>query len=124
MKRQRNPCPHRMSLIYFRGDRILVLGEFDFLALEIPVDNRWRILAVLVVARLVMGMQFESVGALGPLLKAEGLDYGQLGILVGAYLAPGLLVALPGGMAVQRFGERTAILICLLLMTLGAALDL
>lgn len=88
------------------------------------MGDKWPILAVLVLARLVMGVQFESIGALGPLLKAQGLDYGRLGILVGAYLAPGFLVALPGGVAVQRLGERTALLLCLLLMAVGGTLDL
>ena len=70
-----------------------------------------------------MGMQFESVGALGPLLRAEGLDYARLGILVGAYLAPSVLVALPGGMVVQRLGERTTLLLCAALMFAGALVD-
>lgn len=71
-----------------------------------------------------MGMQFESVGALGPLLRAEGLDYARLGILVGAYLAPSVLVALPGGIVVQRLGERTTLLLCAALMFAGAVVDL
>lgn len=70
-----------------------------------------------------MGMQFESVGALGPLLRAEGLDYARLGILVGAYLAPSVLVALPGGIVVQRLGERTTLLLCAALMFAGAVVD-
>jgi predicted MFS family arabinose efflux permease len=79
--------------------------------------------ALLFIARCVMGMQFESVGALGPLLRAEGLDYAQLGLLVGAYLAPSVLVALPGGILVQRLGERTTLLLCAALMFAGAVVD-
>ncbi len=91
---------------------------------EAPVESKWRILALLFTARCVMGMQFESVGALGPLLRAEGLDYARLGILVGAYLAPSVLVALPGGIVVQRLGERTTLLLCAALMFAGAVVDL
>ena len=87
------------------------------------MESKWRILAVLFTARCVMGMQFESVGALGPLLRAEGLDYAGLGILVGAYLAPSVLVALPGGIVVQRLGERTTLLLCAALMFAGALVD-
>ena len=87
------------------------------------MSDKWRLLALLFLARCVMGAQFESVGALGPLLKAEGIDYRQLGILIGAYLAPGLLVALPGGVLVQRLGDRTTILLCLLMMALGSLLE-
>lgn len=88
------------------------------------MESKWRILALLFTARCVMGMQFESVGALGPLLRAEGLDYARLGILVGAYLAPSVLVALPGGIVVQRLGERTTLLLCAALMFAGAIVDL
>ena len=88
------------------------------------MELKWRILALLFTARCVMGMQFESVGALGPLLRAEGLDYARLGILVGAYLAPSVLVALPGGIVVQRLGERTTLLLCAALMFAGAVVDL
>jgi MFS family permease len=79
---------------------------------------------LLFLARCVMGVQFESIGALGPLLKLEGFDYGQLGILIGAYLAPGFLVALPGGLLMQKIGDRSTILLCLLLMAAGALLEL
>lgn len=87
-------------------------------------DNRWIVLALLFLGRCLMGLQFESVGALGPLLKAQGFDYAQLGILIGLYLAPGFLVSLPGGVAIQKLGERTTILLCLVLMASGAALEL
>jgi hypothetical protein len=40
--------------------------------------DKWLILALLFSGRCLMGLQFESVGALGPLLKAEGVDYGQM----------------------------------------------
>ena len=62
--------------------------------------------------------------ALGPLLRAEGLDYARLGILVGADPAPSVLVALPGGIVVQRLGERTTLLLCAALMFAGAVVDL
>jgi predicted MFS family arabinose efflux permease len=85
---------------------------------------RWRILALLFLARCVMGIQFGSVGALGPLLRNEGIDYGQIGILIGAYLAPGVLVALPGGMLARRAGEKTVTLLCLTIMAAGSLLEL
>jgi predicted MFS family arabinose efflux permease len=92
--------------------------------LEASVSDKWRILILLFLARCVMGLQFESIGALGPLLRTEGFDYRQLGILIGAYLAPGLLVALAGGVVVQKLGERSTILICLTLMATGGLLEL
>lgn len=88
------------------------------------MSDRWRVLVLLFLARCVMGIQFESIGALGPLLRAEGFDYGQLGTLIGAYLAPGLIVALPGGVVLQKIGERPTILFCLLLMAVGGLIEL
>jgi hypothetical protein len=35
-----------------------------------------------------MAVQFESIGALGPLLKAQGINLSQLGLLIGLYLRP------------------------------------
>jgi MFS family permease len=89
------------------------------------MSGRWRVLMLLFLARCAMAAQFESIGALGPLLKAEGIDLSQLGLLIGLYLAPGVLFALPGGIVIQRIGEKKTLLLCLLLMTIGGmfALD-
>lgn len=71
-----------------------------------------------------MGIQFGSVGALGPLLRNDGIDYGQIGILIGAYLAPGVIVALPGGVLARRAGDKTVTLLCLAIMAAGSLLEL
>ncbi len=71
-----------------------------------------------------MAVQFESIGALGPLLKAQGINLSQLGLLIGLYLAPGVLLALPGGVIIQRIGEKNSLLLCLLLMTFGGIVGL
>ena len=47
-----------------------------------------------------MAVQSACVGALGPALLADrdlGLGYAGLGMLIGAYMLPGVLVALPAG---------------------------
>jgi predicted MFS family arabinose efflux permease len=88
------------------------------------LSAKWRILALLFFARCAMAAQFESVGAISPLLKAQGLTFSQLGILIGTYLAPGVVFALPGGVIIQRFGEKKTLLVCLALMTVGGVLAL
>jgi predicted MFS family arabinose efflux permease len=88
------------------------------------MGTRWKALLLLFCARCAMSSQFESIGALGPLLKAQGVDYGELGILIGMYLAPGVIFALPGGILIQRIGDKSALLLCLLLMTAGGVLAL
>jgi MFS family permease len=85
-----------------------------------PVVSRWLILAVLFVARTAMGFQFQSIGALGPALVDDlAIDFALLGTLVGLYLLPGVVFALPGGLLGQRFGDRRITVLALALMTLG-----
>ncbi len=83
--------------------------------------ERWGLVAALALARAAFGFQFQSAATLGPeLTQAFGLDYASLGTLIGLYLAPGIFVALPGGLLGRRFGERYVLGGGLLLMTVGA----
>ena len=45
-----------------------------------------------------------------------------LGLLIGLYMLPGIVIALPGGMLGQRFGAKRVVLVGLALMTIGGAL--
>ena len=54
---------------------------------------KWIVLAVLFAARAAIGFQFQSVGSATPALMADlALDYAALGLLLGAYLLPGVVV--------------------------------
>lgn len=87
------------------------------------VRNRWLILAVLFLARTAMGFQFQSVAALSPFLVTElGIDYIRLGLLISSYLLPGIVIAYPGGFLGQRFGDKRAAVLGLMLMTCGGVL--
>jgi predicted MFS family arabinose efflux permease len=83
------------------------------------------ILGVLFSARAATGFQFQSVGSSAKMLmEALGVDYAQIGMLLGAYLLPGVIVALPAGLLGQRFQEKTLGLAGLALMVIsGAALS-
>src|SRR6185503_16228959 len=79
---------------------------------EPRMANRWGILAALSFARVGMGFQFQTVAATAPLLSDRlGFDRAQIGWLIGLYLLPGVLVALPGGMLGARFGDKRMALI-------------
>ena len=83
-------------------------------------NERWAVLSLLVAVRTSMGFQFQSVAAVSPLMTADlGISYAELGILIGAYLLPGLVVALPGGWLAARLGDRRIVLAGLALMALG-----
>jgi predicted MFS family arabinose efflux permease len=72
--------------------------------------------------RVAVTIQAQSVGALGPALLVDpGLElgYSGLGILIGAYSLPGILVALPSGWLAARLGERRMVLAGLALSVTG-----
>ncbi len=84
------------------------------------MNQRWWCLGALTLARAAMGFQFQAVAAVGPLLAGSlGLDKGQLGWLVGLYLLPGAVIALPGGLLGRRFGDKRLVLVGLALMGIG-----
>ncbi|PWJ16218.1 CynX/NimT family MFS transporter [Jannaschia seohaensis] len=85
--------------------------------------NRWAILGVLFVARMAMAFQFQSVAALSPLmLEVYGLTLVDIGLLIGLYLAPGIVVAIPGGVLAARIGDKRIVGWSLVLMLAGGAL--
>jgi predicted MFS family arabinose efflux permease len=87
------------------------------------IRNRWLMLAVLFLVRTAMAVQFQSVGALGPILAQDlALDYAAIGTLIGLYMLPGVVIALPGGVLMQRFGATTIALVGLAAMAAGGAL--
>jgi MFS family permease len=67
-----------------------------------------------------MAMQFQSVAPVAPLLIADlTLSYTQIGLLIGLYLLPGTVLALPGGLLGERFGNRRVVLWALAFMVGG-----
>lgn len=91
--------------------------------MEEPASNRWFVLAVLFAARVTMAFQFQAVAALSPVyMTAFGVELSDIGFLIGLYLAPGLIFALPGGAIGRRFGDRRVIAFGMVLMLIGAAI--
>jgi MFS family permease len=87
------------------------------------VPARWRMLFVLFLARTAMAYQFQTVASDGPfLIEALGIGYAELGTLIGLFMLPGIVLALPGGMLGQRFGAKRVTLIGLGLMVVGGIL--
>jgi MFS family permease len=83
--------------------------------------SRWGILAVLFAVRATMAFQFQSIAAVAPLLGSEfGASLADIGVLIGLYFAPGIVLALPGGAIGQRFGDKTTVVGALLMMLAGS----
>ena len=80
-------------------------------------------LAVLFVLRATIAFQFQSVAAVGPVLGREfGIGIAELGVLIGLYFAPGVLLAVPGGALGSRLGDKRTVLAGVGLMIAGACL--
>ena len=85
------------------------------------MDRRWILVAAVSLARVAFGYQFQTLASLGPELLARfGLGYASLGGLIGLYMAPGILVALPGGLLGRRHGEGAVVGGGIALMGLGS----
>lgn len=86
------------------------------------MPNRWVMLLVLFIARTAMGFQFQSVASVSPLLVRDlAIDLALFGSLIGAWMLPGAVMAIPGGMLGGRFGDKRVALFGLVLMVIGSA---
>jgi len=87
------------------------------------MNNRWPVLAVLFLARTAMGFQFQSVASLSSFVITDlGIDYTKLGLLIGFYLLPGVLIAYPSGLLGRRFGDKRIAVLGMTLMVVGGML--
>src|SRR5215813_11834539 len=87
------------------------------------LSSRWTMLLVLFLARTAMGFQFQSVASVSPLLVRDlAMDLALLGTLIGAWMLPGAVIAIPSGVLGGRFGDKRVALFGLLLMVIGSAL--
>lgn len=78
-------------------------------------------LAVIFTARLTMAFQFQSIASVATFIVDDlHVSYAQVGLLMGLYMIPGVLIALPGGWLVQRFSALAVASGGLALMMAGA----
>jgi cyanate permease len=89
----------------------------------LTLPTRWRMLLVLFLARTSMAYQFQTVPSAGPsLIDNLGLGFTQLGTLIGLYMLPGIVLALPGGLLARRLGSERMVLSGLAFMVLGGVM--
>lgn len=78
-------------------------------------------LAAVFAVRAALGALFQAPGAAGPVLVPEfDMDWTGFGTLVGLFWLPGLVLALPLGLAARRLGDRDGVLLGLALLVAGS----
>jgi predicted MFS family arabinose efflux permease len=71
------------------------------------MNRRWLILIVLFTARTAMGFQYQTVGSIAPSLVGElRIGFTEIGTLIGLYHIAGVFLSLPGGLIIQRLGDK------------------
>jgi len=82
--------------------------------------NRWIILAALFLARTALGYQYQSVASVSPLLVTDlGINFAEVGALIGFYSLLGIASALPAGLLGLRFGDTRIALVGAAMMAAG-----
>lgn len=80
----------------------------------------WLVLSVLFLARASAAMGYQSSGSLLPLLIAAiGINYMEAGMLVGAFLLPGVFLSLPAGWLAKRWGDERVLILGLVVLIAG-----
>jgi predicted MFS family arabinose efflux permease len=85
---------------------------------------RWRILALLFLARVGLGFQFQTLTSVGDeLVAAYGLTHAQVGTLIGLFMASGLLLAFPAGLATRIASDRALAAFGLAILAAGGMIS-
>ena len=130
----RGPCPRCGAAADVQGRRPLRGGPEPRLP-RLPrhvragrpgaglMSERWAMLLVIFFTRTALGFQFQSIAALTPfLVTAFDISWAQVGLLMGLFMLPGVVFALPGGLLGQRFGSQRVVFAGLGLMIAGGML--
>jgi predicted MFS family arabinose efflux permease len=84
------------------------------------MTSRWHVLGLLFLVRTTMAFQFESVAAIGPVLQRQfNVGLPDIGMLIGLYLLPGVVIALPGGAIGRALGDKRTVLVGCAIMFVG-----
>jgi predicted MFS family arabinose efflux permease len=87
------------------------------------MSQRWSILALLFVSRIGLGFQFQTMGSVSSELVNEmGLNYAEVGSLIGLFMLPGLFLAVPAGLAGRFVSDRFIVGLGLLTLGMGGGL--
>ena len=84
--------------------------------------QRWAILALLFATRASLGFNFQTAGSVADSLVGElGLNFTEVGTLIGLFNVPGLVLSIPSGLAGRYASDRALVAIGLGALALGGA---
>ena len=82
---------------------------------------RWWMLLVLFLVRLAMGYEFQTIASSSTyLMQAFGLSYAEIGALIGFFLLPGIVFAIPSGLVTRALADKTLLIIGAGVMIVGS----
>jgi len=87
------------------------------------MEKRWLILTLLFVTRISLGFQFQTMGSVSSELVEElRLNYTEIGSLIGLFMVPGMVLAIPAGFAGRFMSDRFIVGLGLLILGAGGCL--
>jgi len=86
-------------------------------------SQRWWVLALLFACRTGLGLQFQTLGSVsGSIVSELGLSYTEIGTLIGLFMLPGLLLALPAGYMGRFLPDRVLVGLAFLSLAAGGVI--
>jgi predicted MFS family arabinose efflux permease len=86
-------------------------------------NARWITLAILFFARIGLGLQFQTLGSVSTnLVEDLGLDYTEIGTLIGLFMVPGMFLAVPAGFSGRFASDRFIIGMGMITLAAGSVL--
>ncbi len=80
-------------------------------------------LALIFATRAGLGFQFQTMGSVAdPLAQRLNLSFAEVGTLIGLFLMPGLVLAMPAGFVGRYVADRVLVAIGLVCLALGGAI--
>ena len=85
--------------------------------------KRWVMLALIFATRVGLGFQFQTMGSVADAVGARlDLSSAEVGTLIGLFLVPGLVLAIPAGFAGRYTSDRLLVVLGMASLALGGAL--
>lgn len=80
-------------------------------------------LLALMAIRATGAFELQAAAIAAPSLIAGGFAYADIGLLIGAFMLPGIFLTVPGGLLARRIGDRPVLRGAMALMAAGAAVS-